>query len=221
MTNPQGVPAYTPESWRADIERLIALEFPLVNVGVAMMWQELESDGNPCAIGEPGQLGPDGNPREIGLGQAYNPDDFAAQRQAVAPLRAYCAGLAQGVTRALTQPERDQQVRVTLLFKIEQGRDAADATCTQYALPWPSNAADFWKLVKAPHAYPRIVSQGIPAVVNKLGRAPASWDEFRSVLGMDRTGAELAAMPTAQAGTFRTWMRALDACEACGNAYAA
>jgi hypothetical protein len=221
MTNPQGLPVYGPDSWDPEIERLIAAEFTLVNGGVSREWLEIESDGNPGAIGEPGQLGPDGNPREIGLGQLYNPDDFAAQGIAVAPFRAYCVGLTQQLSRALTQDERDQQVRCTLLWKIEQGRAAAELTCQRYALPWPSTAADYWKLVKAPHAYPRIATSGLPAVVKKLGRAPSSWDEFRSVLGMDRTDAQLAAMDAASASVFRTWTRALNACEACGNAYSA
>ncbi len=45
----------------------------------------------------------------------------------------------------------------------------------------------------------------MPAVVKKLGRAPSSWAEFRTVLGMNAND---------------QWNRALNACEACGNATA-
>jgi hypothetical protein len=43
----------------------------------------------------------------------------------------------------------------------------------------------------------------MPAVVKKLGRAPSSWAEFRQVLGME---------------SYPQWVRALNACEVCGNA---
>ena len=68
---------------------------------------------------------------------------------------------------------------------------------------WP--LVDYWKLVKAPHALPAILGNGLPAVVKKLGHAPSSWHEFRIALGMDGHD---------------QWRRALDACEACGNAMA-
>lgn len=47
------------------------------------------------------------------------------------------------------------------------------------------------------------LGNGMPAVIKKLGRPPASWKEFRTVLSMEGSP---------------QWVRALNACEACGNA---
>jgi hypothetical protein len=227
--------------WQPIVHRLIAAEFPRVNEAFAMKWAELESDGNACAVGDPASLGPDGNPTEIGLGQLYNPDDFAhfgispaafrAYAPSAAPLSAqYRAAKAAGdkagaaaaaramqtKTRQLTQAEQDDQVRWTLLAKINEGISIASNAVMTYKLPW--SQLDVWKLVKAPHALPGIINQGLPAVVKKLGRAPSSWAEFRQALGMDIPNAEaLAAQGDAKAKLHWTWMRALNACEACGN----
>jgi len=236
LVYPSGVPVsdvdYSPAFWQPTVHRLIATEFPRVSEPFAMKWLTIESGGNPCAVGNPGQLGQgSAEPAEIGLGQLYNPDDFVhlhapspstfrAYAPAAAPLasayrQAIGAGdsttarrVAQEIqsrTRALTPDEIDQQVRWTLLAKIADDMTQADRVVVTYSLAhWP--IADYWKLVKAPHALPVILSQGMPAVVKKLGRAPANWAEFRTVLGMEANA---------------QWRRALDACEVCGDAVAA
>lgn len=235
-------PDYPLSLWSSTVANLIPSVSPRTPLAFAMKWLEIESGGNPCAVGDPGQLGPDGNPAEIGLGQLYNPDDFVAFGAKAADFRAYCnpaAPLAaayrqaqadyaeasaagdtgaqtaakarmavaarqmQTKTRKLTQAEMDAQARVTLLDKIQQGITHADALMHQYGLSW--SVPDFWKLVKAPHALPAILGNGLPAVVKKLGRAPHSWAEFRQALGMEGNS---------------QWVRALNACETCGNAVA-
>lgn len=252
---PSGVPVsdphYTLQFWWPIIHRMIAgtlpdhsdALYPRISEPFARKWLEIESGGNPTAVGDPGQLGEGSSePAEIGLGQLYNPDDFRhfgispqafrAYAPAAAPLAAeyrqaqadahaaqasgdraaYAAAIArqkaaawqeQSRTRALTAAECDDQVRWTLLAKIDQGMHEADALVARYGLHW--SVPDYWKLVKAPHALPAILSRGLPAVVHKLGRAPASWAEFRSALGMEHHD---------------QWKRALDACETCGNAAA-
>ena len=232
---PSGVPVsdadYSPAFWQPTVHRLIAGEFPRVNEAFAMKWLTIESGGNPCAVGNPGQLGQGSDqPAEIGLGQLYNPDDFVhlhappaasfrAYAPAAAPLAAqyrqaigtgdsatarHVALEIQSRTRPLTPDEVDAQVRWTLLAKIADDMTTADHAVARYSLShW--SLPDYWKLVKAPHALPGILDQGLPAVVQKLGRAPVSWAEFRSVLGMEGNA---------------QWKRALDACEVCGNAVA-
>ena len=233
--------SYTLEFWRPRVARLIAAEFPRVPEAYAMAWMGMESGGNPCAVGEPGQLGQGSNqPAEIGLGQLYNPDDFKKFGQDPAKFRAYAPEAAplamryrqaqaeakvahdagnqqaetiaratmrviatqiQSRTRQLTDAECDDQVRWTLLAKIADDMKIADREVATYSLAhW--SAPDYYKLVKAPHALPVILSRGLPAVVKKLGRAPMSWAEFRTVLGMESSA---------------QWKRALDACETCGN----
>ena len=92
----------------------------------------------------------------------------------------------------------------------------ADAVVAQYHLAW--SIPDWWKLVKAPHALPAILGEGLPAVVGKLGRPPASWSEFRQALGMDVTAPGLVSADNPKGYKFPQWVRALNACEACGNA---
>ena len=252
---PSGVPmsatGYTYANFQPILHRMIAGDlaagiaplYPRVREDFAKAWGDMESGWNPCSVGNPGQLGPDGQPAEIGLGQLYNPDDFRAFGQTPANYRAYApaaaplaaqynqakadrdaakargdaAGQADGQarmnaaaramqtpTRALSDAEMAAQVRWTLLAKIDQGVKNADRVVATYSLAhW--SVPDYWKLVKAPHALPAILGNGMPAVVKKLGRAPASWAEFRQVLGMDHN---------------QQWDNALNACEKCGDAVA-
>jgi len=230
-------PDYSLTFWQPIVQHVLASDAPAVAtrpgaLPFSMKWLELESAGNPCAIGRIDQLSADGSnpyPREIGIGQAYNPDDLRAQGIDPAALRAYCqppavmADLAkqyaaavaakdtqtmhqvmvkaQSRTRMLTTTEVDQQVRATLTRKIIAGVGIADATVKRYALDWIP--ADVWKLAKCDHALPEILNRGMPAVVAQLKRAPHDWREFRIVLGMDHDP---------------KWNNALNACEACGNA---
>lgn len=226
---------YSAESWRALIASLIASVPTYANIDVrfAMAWLTMESGGNPCAVGSPAQMGPDGFPREVGLGQLYNPDDFARQHVTTAPFRAYsliataeqtrtaaasyASAMANGdhtaanaiaqqmqtCSRPLTDAEKEQQVRCTLLTPIMFDMAIAHASVVAHGLAW--SAPDVWKLVKASHALPGILGQGMPAVCVKLGRPPVDWNEFRQVLGMDANS---------------QWDRALNACAKCGDATA-
>ena len=235
---------YTLSFWQPNVARILAADSPTVArrpgaLAFSMKWLEIESDGTPCAIGRLDQTAADGSnpyPREMGIGQGYNPDDFRAQGVDPAAFRAYCQPpsemqqllqeysaahargdtatmhqvmvKAQTRTRELTSDEVDSQVRHTLTNKISAGVAKADEVVARYGLQgW--GGVDQWKLAKCDHALPRILNDGdyglggMHAVVDKLGRAPRDWAEFRSVLGMD---GDLA------------WKSALDACEECGDA---
>ena len=78
--------SYSPASWSPLVTSLVA--GGPIDPRFAMAWLTMESGGNPAAIGSPAQLGPDGFPREVGLGQLYNPDDFARQGLTTTPFRA-------------------------------------------------------------------------------------------------------------------------------------
>ena len=222
--------AYTLQTWRPIIAKWIASTYPTIPQAYAEKWGEIESRWNPAAVGDPGQLG-DGSdqPAEIGLGQLYNPDDFVnlhappassfrAYAPAAAPLalayrQAQSAGdkttmnniarQMQKRTRALTPGEMDDQVHWTLLAKIASDQVYVSALFARSSIKW--SLVDYWTAIKAPHALPAILGNGMPAVIKKLGRPPANWKEFRSVLGMEGNP---------------QWVRALNACETCGNAVA-
>ncbi len=199
-------PEYPPSVYVPLIASIIAVDYPRIIPDYAVNWMTIESDGAPCAVGSLQQHGPDGQPREIGLGQIYNPDDFdrlGLTQKGIKPatFRAYCVPGTQKRSRTLTSQEMDALVRYTLLAKIDQCMHVVDHAVATYSLShWPSS--DYWKLFKAPHAWPPILNTGMPAVIHKLGRAPKDWLEFRAVLGMD-------ANPT--------WKRALDNCEKCAH----
>lgn len=180
-------PRYPQSIWLPLIQALIVRDFPRQDARVAMKWMGMESDGAPCAYGLPDQKGPDGNPREIGLGQLFNADDFkipslVARGITPASQRAYCAPNSQLTARPLSSKEMEDQV-YALLAKIDQSMHVADGAVAKYGLHWPH--ADYWKLVKSVHAWPPILNQGLPNVVKKLSRPPVSWAEFRQALGMD------------------------------------
>lgn len=155
-----------------------------------------ESGGNPCAIGNPEQLGPDGNPREMGVYQFYNPDDLQFLKITGAQLRAYCSptkvayktrdgrtimGPSQEVIRPLTAEEMGVQGKGTV-DKIVKDRVVAAHYATAAKLTWPSSGIDFWRLVKLVHGLPGLVSIGLGNVAAHLGHAPSSWAEFRHAI---------------------------------------
>jgi hypothetical protein len=186
-------PDYPVEVWVPIINaliktsKLIKTDYGRIDPRVATQWIAMESDGAPCAFGKPGEKGPDGLPREIGIGQLYNPDDFKIPdlvNMGITPasLRAYCAPNSQHRTRRLTDKEMRDQV-LGHLAKIAQAMEVADGVIAKHGLHW--STADYWKLVKSVHGWPPIENTGLPAVVKKLGRAPTSWAEFRQALGMD------------------------------------
>ncbi len=155
-----------------------------------------ESGGNPCAIGNPEGYGPDGNPREMGIYQFYNPDDLKLLKLTGAGLRTYCSaervtyktkdgrtvlGPSQRVSRLLTAAEVTEQANATI-DKIVQSRSYAAHYTAASGIAWPFDGVDFWRLVKLVHGLPGLVNTGIAHVTAHLGRAPISWAEFRHLI---------------------------------------
>jgi len=214
-------PTYPPSAWAPVVASLISSKYPRVKMAPALKWIADESGGNPCAWGDPPPEGTaeDGNPREIGIGQLYNPDDFNRLKITSSSLRAYCVPGSQRLSRKLSPQEMIDQVTYTVMEPIMWGMEKVDTLAAQYTLPW--GEVDYWKLVKAPHALPGIINTGFPAVVKKLGRTPGDWNEFRQVLGMDSDEVRQKALKrqpmTDEEKTRWRWMRALDACEKIGN----
>lgn len=221
-------PDYTPDVWEEVIAAVIAgdARYSRCKVAAAKAWLTEESGGNPCAWGDPPPIGTaeNGDPKEIGIGQLYNPDDFKTLKISSAPLRAYCKPGTQIRTRKLTDQEMIDQVRYTVLEPMLWGLEFADEAVKTYGLSaW--SEVDFWKLVKVKHAYKPILAMGMPAVVKHLGHAPESWIEFRQLLGMDDDAVRRKALAhetlAANERTKWLWMRALDNCEKIGNSVAA
>lgn len=183
---------YTAETWRSRLAPLCAAHG--VPVSFAVAWEDEESAGNPCAIGEPGALGPDGNPKEMGIAQLYNPDDLQLAGVTGNQLRAYCVPTkvqvknsrgqlvwshSQSVARKLTAAEEAQQAQA-LVAKIVQARAEASHWLNAARALWPSDGVDFWRTVKLVHGLPGLV-HGLMTVATALGRAPSSWSEFRQI----------------------------------------
>jgi hypothetical protein len=171
-----------------------------VPVPVAMAWQAIESGGNPAATGELTATGPDGAPREIGLFQIYNPDDFKALGANPLELVAYTVRPAPGartqrdddggykdgtlrnpqrLARPMTPAEITRHVQLGINL-INLKRHYADRYLAENGITWPTTSPDYWAAVKAPHAWPPIINTGLAKVTKYLGRPPISWKEFRS-----------------------------------------
>lgn len=144
----------------------------------AVAWLAKESNGNACAFGSANAKGPDGNPREIGLGQLYNPDDFTALGLSPSDFRAYCKPGTQQLTRQLTDDERRAQV-AALLGLVRKSKARATGLLAQVGASW--TVADTYRFTKLQHGLPGLAS-GIRTVTTKLGRAPGSWTEFRNTV---------------------------------------
>lgn len=230
---------YTLEFWRPLVEARLAEFHPATAarpgaLDFAMAWLNYESNGgNPCAYGDPPPSGtaPDGQPREIGLGQLYNPDDFARIAPKVAPLgikltskslRAYCKPGTQIRTRNLTSDEMIAQIEATLLVPIDEGIAWADAALMKGKLNWLP--VDVWKLVKAHHAYPPILNMLAPLATR--GPIP-SWKAYRAKLNQIDAWAPDATSPDSVTENnpkgYKNFAlhRGFEMCERCGEATAA
>lgn len=165
---------YSVESWEPIVIPQAAsagLSIPFV-----MKWIEVESGGNPCAFGTR-ERGADGNPKEIGLVQIFNPDDFANLGIDANKLRTYCVDGTQTCSRLLTADEMFYAV-ATAIKLIQSCRTRALAKLSSIGARWPLR--DTYKLTKLVHALPGLVN-GLATVAKHLGRAPESWQEFRDV----------------------------------------
>ena len=154
---------------------------------------EEESNGNPCAIGAPGALGPDGNPRELGIFQLYNPDDLQLLKVTGDQMRAFCvpgkiqvknrAGVLidthrQDVARLLTDDEMKQQASLAI-GKVKQARNEAGRYILAASAKW--SQIDTWRVVKLVHGLPGLV-KAIVTFTNQIGHAPSSWSEYRNAI---------------------------------------
>jgi hypothetical protein len=152
---------------------------------VAYAWIGIESEGNPCAVGEKTATAPDGYPKEIGLVQFYNPDDLRRLGAKPSELCAYCVRPQPGepnpqkLARAMTPAEIGRHVGLSMAFIRDKQADA-DHYLVLHHVPWATQGADYWRMVKLVHALPSIVHTGLGQVVAKLGRPPTSWWEFRT-----------------------------------------
>lgn len=172
-----------------------------IPLAFALKWIDMESGGNPCAIGYPPAHGPDGYPLELGIAQLYNPDDL---RLVIPPLtgaelRAYCVpgdqheilykgkvirGFSQALLRPLLPEERTRQAQGAIALIGASVRHAENDLRSAGAagIGWSRDGRDFWRLVKLQHGLPAFSREGMPAVSRLLGRAPRGWTEFTASL---------------------------------------
>jgi hypothetical protein len=158
----------------------------------------MESGFNACAVGNPAEHGPDGEPRELGIAQLYNPDDLARFRVTGAQLRAYCVpgdqheihyrgrvvrGFSQELSRPLTAEEIQTQADLLVgLIHFCMGSANRDLRAVDAGAAWGPLTRSYWALVKLQHGLPGLSRSGLSAVHRRLGRAPRDWSEFRASL---------------------------------------
>jgi len=178
--------------WRPQLQGAAVVLAPMMHAEIdqlvqfGLAWIGIESGGNPCAVGNRTKVIPPANaPQEIGLWQIYNPDDFKELGVDPLELVAYCVRPKPGtvnpqkLSKVMT-PEQVAKHVVVGLRMIGKKRTYAGRYLMASGVRWPTRSPDYWRMVKAVHALPVLVSSGIAAVTKKLGRAPASWAEYRS-----------------------------------------
>lgn len=155
-------------------------------VQMALAWTRIESDGNICAVGNKYiQIAPGGAPREIGLLQIYNPDDFKELGIDPLELVAYCVRPAPGqknpqqLAHAPTDAQSGRHVTISVEFIGKKHAYAARYLAASH-VAWPTTSVDFWRMVKAAHGLPVLVNTALAQVTHKLGRPPSSWAEYRT-----------------------------------------
>jgi hypothetical protein len=163
---------------------LVAARAPFASfdVNFILRWIEVESAGNPCAVGKIGVNGPDGNPREMGLGQIYNPDDLKTLGASGDELRAYCIPGTQKLSRPLTASEMDRQVALTIALAVKC-RNAAIADYRSVGGAWAElTPRDQGKFTKLRHGLPVLSRQGHAVAKVHYGRPAANWGEFTAAV---------------------------------------
>jgi len=185
--------------WRAPVMTAMNLASIPPLYGVA--WLAVESGGNVCAVGELTATGPDGYPREVGLFQIYNPDDFRALGASPAEiLDGVCAIPPPGARQHKASDggwadgsQRNPQHQVAPLTEAQIARNVALGVALvqmkqRQVAPWLQRAGaawsgpDYWSLVKSYHGWPPIANHWLGVVAQHLGRAPSGWMEFRATL---------------------------------------
>jgi len=163
------------EQWRSRLAEQ-GSDLPL---NFLLGWLKHESGGNPCALGIPGV--------EAGMFQTYHPADdrYGAS---FAELRAGCSG---GSIVNPSAINRDLQVKSGLNY-VRGKRDAARRHLAAVGASWSESSPDFWAMVKQEHALPCVAVELLPLVRRKLGRAPATWAEFRATV-MSTSASEMPA----------------------------
>jgi len=173
--------------WRPIIKLLLP---ETLDLDFVMKWIEVESGGNPCAVGSFKQRGPDGHPRELGIAQFYNPDDLIRIKLTGNQLRAYCIPETQKLSRPLTAEEMRQQAQATIDL-ILYCRQRAIRDLQEIGASWDRKGRDFYALIKLQHGLPIVPKKGLPVVTKLLGRPPNSFAEFAT--NMDRVNLGEAA----------------------------
>ncbi len=161
------------ERWREPL----LMEAPDLPISFLLAWLKHESGGNPCSVGIPGV--------EAGMFQTFHPADdrFGAT---FAQLRAGCTGsTTTGTINAAAQVKSGANY-------VRSKRDAARAHLARVGANWSESSPDFWAMVKQEHALPCVAIDLLPLVARKLGRAPASWAEFRATV-MSTSASEMPA----------------------------
>lgn len=167
-----------------------------IQLPYALKWGSMESGGRPCAVGYPAAKGPDGYPKEMGLGQFYNPDDLTTLKLSSARLRAYCVpgdqhevryngktirGFSQELARPLTAAEVKEQADALVgLMTRAMTTATRDLRNVGAGAGWSPSRTDYWALVKLQHGLPEVSSAGLALVTKHLGRPPVGWAEFKA-----------------------------------------
>lgn len=162
----------------------------------AVKWIDIESAGNPCAVGKvdkvtrkilPTAIAKDGHPKEMGIAQFYNPDDLTYLHLTSAELRVYCVPGTDKLARALTADELTVQAKATIAL-IQKCHRAALADLAKIGATWSER--DVWTLTKLQHGLPGLSRSGLPGAKARMGRAPGSWAEYTTaILGGAHTDA--------------------------------
>jgi hypothetical protein len=154
------------EQYRALFQKLapdLPTDFVLASV-------DEESGGNPCSLGIPGV--------EAGIMQTFHPSDdrFGAT---FSQLRTMCSGSTQ--IRPMTPDEQILQAQVAV-NAIRAFKEAARSRLAAVGASWPESSVDFWNFVKLTHGLPAMQTDLLRQITASLGRAPASWNEFRQIV---------------------------------------
>jgi hypothetical protein len=168
------------QDWRPAVQALAGGLPGQRAVDRVLRWISIESCGNPCSIdGSKKWQTAAGWIQDAGVMQIY----FDTQNTVIdgatsASLRINCVGTTQQQTRTLTDAERQSLLAPQIAWLASAISDA-QSQLDAVGAAWTER--DQWRWYKAvTHGLPAYAKCMMWTVVNRLGRAPNDWDEFKS-----------------------------------------
>ena len=155
------------ERWRAEVTR----RSKGLPVDALLEWIRIESGGDMSSTGLPS---------EVGIFQLMFPGDakYGATLEGLRAIGQKSKTQNPRDLSWLSEAELDMEVGAGIR-KVLSARDTVRRIFAQSGVRWPETSFDFGSAVKQIHATPAVITELIPKITRRDGKAPESWSDLR------------------------------------------